>query len=383
MNTLLKNNFIFLGLGLFILSSCGGKSPQFQAPSEVFEPITQELSQADSLPDPKVDILFVVDNSGSMKGYQQKLADNIELFANTFFDNARLNYHIGVVPVYDSKYLNDKTVYATSGVRKMNPLGELVPLKGLDSESSETKPLYITRDTANPKEVLKQTVLLGVQWGPEAEESFSPVLAVTDVQRNKSINQGFYQKDAYLAVIFLTDADDVTPGLSGEDFYQQLVDLKQGDRSKVIIAAALPNIDKLSDSCKVDGRGPIQSFPALLSISGGIWANLCSDNFGQQLAQIGTELVQRVATQKLQLKYTPDITTLTVCYTNLDDCKGTEENPYLQVLHRPQDYTFNPETNEILISPYLKLQRIDGANLKISAKPLSLGNYKSKRFKTL
>lgn len=368
---MMTKNLILKLSTVLLLGACGVKSPERQGPPEKFSEVTAEVSQEATLPEPKVNILFVVDNSGSMKGYQAKMAENIELFAETFFENSRVDYRIGVVPVYDSKYLNDRTVYVPSGVRKMNPLGELVKLKGADGKEIADQ-VYITRDTPNPKEVLKNTVMIGTQWGPEAEESFSPVLAVTSLQLNEEKNNGFYQTDAYLAVIFLTDADDVTPGLSAEDFYQKLVDLKGGDRSKVLIAAALPNLDKKSASCATDGRGPVQAFPSLLSASGGIFADLCSRDFGAHLAEFGHNLVQRVAAQKRQLEFTPDITTLKVSF-------GTKENPDQQVLERPRDYTFNPDTNEIVLSPFLKLSRSEGATLRVSAKPVSLGNFKNDR----
>lgn len=367
--------FMFFSLYLY---GCGVKSPQLQAPPEKFEALTTEFSQQAVLPEPKVNILFVVDNSGSMKPHQKKMSENIQLFAETFFENTRIDYRIGVVPVYDSKYLNDTTVYNTSGLRKMNALGELVVLRGPEGQEI-TDQVFITRDTPNPKEVLKNTVLIGTQWGPEAEESFSPVIAVTDKQRNEEKNKGFYQSDAYLAVIFLTDADDVTPGLSAEDFYDRLIQLKGGDRSKVLIAAALPNIltkKKSKADCATDGRGPVQAFPSLLAVSGGLFADLCSDDFGIHLAEFGRQLVQRIATQKRQLEFTPDITTLKVSY-------GTNSNPDQQVLQRPRDYSFNPETNEIVLNPYLKIQRSEGATLRISAKPLSLGNYKSNRYEKI
>lgn len=364
-----------LASAIVFLMACGKENPLRQGPPEKFEAVSTEVSQEASMPEPKVNVLFVVDNSGSMKDYQKKMAENIKLFADEFFDNARVDYRIGVVPVYDSKYLNDTTVYTPSGVRKMNPLGELVTLKDASGAPMDGQ-LFITRDTPNPKEVLKNTVMIGTQWGPEAEESFSPVLAVMEHQRNAEKNQGFYQDDAYLAVVFLTDADDVTMSLSGEDFYNRLVELKGGDRSKVLIAAALPNLKKSPKVCGRDGDGPVQSFPALMRASGGIVADLCDDGFGAKLAEFGKHLVQRVAAQTKQLEYTPDITTLKITY-------GPDSAPEQQVLERPRDYTFNPETNEITLDPYLKLQRIEGARLRIHAKPVSLGNYKSDRVKPL
>ncbi len=378
----MKTRITLLTTSLLLLQACDVSSPLRQDKPETFAAITTEQSQTAGATDPQVNILFVVDNSGSMTGHQAKLAANIEQFANEFLENSRIDYRIGVVPVYDSRYLNDKKVYGTSGVRKMNALGELVPLVGTGSPD---KQLYITRNTPNPKDVLKKTVLIGVQWGPEAEESFSPVLAVTDPKRNNEINQDFYIPEAHLAVIFLTDADDVSPGLSAEDFYSRLVKLKNGDRSKVLVAAALPNLTKSdkfpskNTSCTTDGEGPIQAFPSLLRASGAIVADLCSDNFGKTLATFGQLLNKRVATQKIAIGYTPDIDSIVVSY-GLKDQPESER----QQLHRDKDeYIFIPETNEIIVNPHLKIQRIENAKIWITAKPVNLGNYKNGRLNTL
>lgn len=366
-------NQIYLFLVVVLLFSCGSKNPDRQAPVTTYDPVSIEFKLPENEKEPKVNILFVVDNSGSMQTYQEKMAKNIELFANRFFENPRIDYKIGVVPVYDSKYLNDKTVYR-SGLRKMNPLGELVALKGL-SDSDTGHKLFITRETLNPKDVLKQTVLLGTQWGPEAEESFSPVLAVMDETINQTKNESFYDKDAYLAIIFLTDADDVTLGLSGEDFYNRLVQLKDGNRSKILIAAALPDLKNNSSSCSKDGAGPIQSLPALMRASGGIVANLCASDtdvapgqpnqFGYKLAEFGKSLIQRIATQKIALGFTPDINSLKVFYGEKEIPRGSN------------GYSFDPETNEVILSANLNLAHNPNSIIKVKATPADLSNYKN------
>lgn len=373
MNSKLIKYIFFTLSTTLLLPACDVKSPQRQDKPEAFDAMVVEEDQKASMPDPKVNILFVVDNSLSMVPYQQKLAENIELFANEFFDNTRIDYRIGVVSVYDSTFLDDRSVHPRHGLRKMNPLGQLTMI------SSDSQVKYITRETPNPKEALKRSVLIGVQWGPEAEESFSPVLAVIDPKRNHEINQDFYQKDAYLAVIFLTDADDVTFGLSGEDFYQRLVAEKNGDASKILIAAALPDLSNKSDSCKKDGDGPTQSFPTLLSASGGILANLCSDDFGTTLASFGNLLAQRVGVQRIALKYTPDINSLVVTY-------GPENQPESerqQLSREKNEYTFVPNINEVIINPKVNLKKQDNAKIWVTFKPASLANSKNGRLRTL
>ncbi len=365
---------LLIGLSLIgVLAGCNSVNSDLQAPKEKFNFITVKAEQSPTLADPKVNVLFVVDNSGSMKGYQDKLSQNMAYFSKKFFANARINYRIGVVPVYDSKYLNDQTVYK-SGVRKMNALGELVALKGVAVNDKQNQ-VFITRETHNPAHVLQQTVAIGVQWGPEAEESFSPVLAVADDKINAEKNQGFYEKDAYLAVIFLSDADDVTPGLSGEEFYQRLVELKGGDRSKIIIAAALPNLNSTDDDCKTDGRGPLQAFPALLAKSGALYADLCSGNFGADLAKFGQYLVQRVGSQQIQLPFTPDITTLVVTYGTAESAEADR----VVLSAGNNGYFFDADTNKVLISAELQVGRIPGGVVFVKAAPANLGNYKNGR----
>ena len=66
---------------MLFLAACGSQNPDRQAPPEAkAEYVTVQGSQSTSLNDPKVNILFVVDNSGSMQGYQDKMARNIEFF---------------------------------------------------------------------------------------------------------------------------------------------------------------------------------------------------------------------------------------------------------------------------------------------------------------
>jgi hypothetical protein len=361
-----------------MFTACDSTNPELQAPPEVLGYVQVESTQSKSLTDPKVNILFVVDNSGSMKPYQDKMAANIEQFANQFFANTRLNYRIGVVPVYDSKYKEGEMVPGFSSPRKMNPLGELVALKGLDSKDNQSR-LFITRDTINPGKVLKETVAIGVQWGPEAEESFSPVLAVMDPELNQGKNAGFYEEDASLAVIFLTDADDVTLGLSGEEFYQRLVAAKGGDKSKILIAAAIPKMAHRSASCRTDGRGPVQQIPALLQVSGGLIADLCSNNFGTHLASFGQYLVQRVAGQKISLEVTPDISTLKVLY----GLEGQPDSEMIELQREKGDYIFVPGKDEIIINPNLRIQRIENAKIFILFIPVNYANHKNGRLKEI
>ena len=369
--------FTFLVAALFTMTACNkSTNPMMQAPPETFTAVTIEAGETKAIQEPKVNILFVVDNSGSMKTHQDKLKANIDVFADKFFNNARIDYKIGVVPVYDRRYLNDNKIYGSSGRRIMNPFGELVPLKDKDGQILESAP-YITRDTPDAKNVLKNTVAMGVQWGPEAEESFSPVLEIiSNEELNKTKNANFYDKDAYLVVIFLTDADDATPEVTASSFYEYLVASKNGDRNKILIAAALPSAKVNSPSCRLDGNGPQYQFPELVAISGALVADLCSNTFGKKLADFGDRLVQRVGLQRISLNFTPD-TSMQVTY-------GTRSmsQSELQIIPRGKNgYMYNPENREIILSSNLNVKRVPGGEVFINATPVNMANINNGRAK--
>lgn len=357
-----------------LLTACAKtESPFLQTPAEHVEPVTVSAGKITPIPEPKVNILFVVDNSGSMDDHQAKLKANIAKFAATFFKNPRLDYKIGIVPVFDSTYEEGQAHCRLKGdTRKMNPLSELVPLKNTDGSLVENSPPFITRDTPNAEEVLKRTVVLGTQCGPEAEESFSPVLGIMRADINEK-NMNFYDKDAFLVVIFLTNSDDITLGLSANQFYEKLVAAKGGDRNKILIAAALP--EKESASCVVDSSGP--QFSDLIRLSNGSVFNLCSNNFGTELAAFGNVLVEKVAQQRIELDFVPD-DRLKITYGK----KGMRDEELQQIPKGTGGYIYLPGTKTIILDANLNINRVEGGEIFITAYPVDPKNFKNGRVST-
>src|SRR5258708_36339552 len=96
---------IFLGLFavIVLMAGCSPGSPKRSSPSETISPVQMDadLTQVDVTP--KVDILVVVDNSDSMEVHQNDVAKNIKQFVSGIKRNKTVDFHIGVVPIYDSK----------------------------------------------------------------------------------------------------------------------------------------------------------------------------------------------------------------------------------------------------------------------------------------
>lgn len=382
----MKKNILTLSLvaAALAVTACAKKgNPRLQAPPETHVEVDQAAPKVESSGDPKVNILFVVDNSQSMDAHQARLKANINRFADKFFDNPRIDYRIGVVPVFDSKFLNDPkqdyTYYETVNGKRVTKVGPrimvqeegvLVPLKK-DAQGQVLDGVpYITRETPDAINVLKNTVAIGTQWGPEAEKSFSPALKViSDSKLNRDANGGFYQKDAYLVVIFLTDADDASNGLSASSFMKKLIAAKGGNKNKILIAAALPSAKSNTANCRLDGDGPRSKFPQLMNISQGTVADLCSNSFGDTLAALGDRLVEQVGSQRIRIREIPDSNSIEVSY----GAKNSSEAER-QIIPRDSNggWYYNIENQEIVLSPDINIQRVQNGEIFVKYTRVSL-----------
>lgn len=376
---------VLICVSVVFMAACNkSRAPLMQAPPEKFESMELSAGETKKIEKPKVNVLIVVDNSGSMKSHQEKFKKNMDTFAKIFFANSRIDAKVAVVPVYDSKYsqpryANDKN--RRGEVRKMNPLGELVPLKNPDGSFLDSAP-YITNETPNAAEVLKATVEIGVQWGPEAEESFSPVIEVVQNQKlNSEKNGNFYDKDAHLFVILLTDADDATPGYTPEEFYNFLVAAKSDEgtengRERIHVAAAISKSELTSAPCADNGTGAVERIPEFLSFARGLKADLCSQNFGQMFAEYAQSVADKVAQQRIRLGYLPDIN-----YSLSYGLPGSSKEERVEIPQ--QNYTFLPETTEIILPSNIGINLIPGGEIFIEATPVQLRNFGNGRLNTL
>ena len=127
---------------------------------------------------PKVDILFVIDNSYSMDEHQNNLISNLNRFAAAFSKNVQIDYHVGVLST-------DMNAFA-----RKNCCGRLIG----------TIP-YVERGTLNGQAVLARNLRIGTD-GDGYEKSFDPVIAALTQPNIDTYNKGFYRQDAHVAVIF-------------------------------------------------------------------------------------------------------------------------------------------------------------------------------------
>lgn len=255
-----------------VLGGCSPESPKL-VPLPVAKPErVRDVSDIRVSFQRAVDILFVVDDSGSMSTHQQNLAKNIGLFTQGMKANQTLDYHIGVLTSnMDSRPWSPDPGYGWKG-----------ELNGL------TK--FVTKLTPNGDQVLARNLNPGTD-GSATEVFFTPVQAALTPPLVAGVNKGFYRPDAYLAVIFLTDADDQSR-VSATDFHKFLLGLKGGDPDKIIsygvyIPSGAPN-------CSRSGEPSPRKLEEFFKLTKGTTLGLCDADYGMKLAELGADLVRRV-----------------------------------------------------------------------------------------
>jgi hypothetical protein len=220
-----------------------------------------------------VDILFVIDDSGSMSEHQFNLAKNIGLFTAGINANQVLDYHIGVL---------------TSNMD--SPPWRPAPGYGWKGELNGTTK-FITKSTPNGSRELESNLKPGIE-GSGTEVFFTPVQAALTPPLVNGVNAGFYRPDSYLALVFLTDAEDQS-NLSSSDFYKFLLSLKKGDADKIITYGV--HIPSTVTSCPRSGEPLPTKLEEFFRITNATSFGLCDADFGVKLAELGADLVRRVS----------------------------------------------------------------------------------------
>lgn len=299
--------------------------------------------------EPKVDIVFVVDDSGSMYTHQRNLSTNLGLFTAAMEQNKFLDYHIGVMSTSTDSWSWSSV---TPGL-----------LQGT--------PQFVDRDTPQGLVMLQRNVeALGTN-GSATEKMFDP-LYIGLVQNREKLNPGFLRPEAFLVVIFVTDAEDQSTLTTGFKLFNELMRLKAGDEKKLLGYAVLAYPGFFSDRCSQDGwEDPVKNeqFMSLFAnaynsrVSGTPPApnpngnmrvtnifSLCDTNYGQKLANIGEDIRIRVS-QTLPLPRLPVRGTIRLKYgSNYVDSKW---------------YKYDPTTQSILLDPNIELIEEEGAQFSV------------------
>jgi hypothetical protein len=239
----------------------------------------------------KIDVLWVVDNSGSMDTSQKQLAENFQSFINRF-ETLKFDFHLGVA--------------ATDSWKSLFVEGSTHSLlrDGYDSHSGV---FVIDRNTPDLSSVFMTNVKLGVR-GTGDERAFQSFKATL----NNPNNANFRRPDAFLAIIIVSDEDDFShpsytfnhgdyndPTLEKVSEYVDFLDqYTEKDPHSTLRNYSVSAITIQNQECVAqlgtDGfdRYPGKRYLELAEATGGIKGDLCGP-FGQTLEIISDAIIDQ------------------------------------------------------------------------------------------
>jgi len=368
-------------------TGCAPSNPRLEAPLEKNTPVETLADGNDDVEvNSELDILFVIDDSNSMGKHQYNLANNISEFVKGFAKSKLVDFHIGITTAYDAEIQSRLEDGRTSRKVKINLVGHLLPLKtpkGLES-SIKGQPNFISKSTPDYLKVLEASLKVCETPqcppdGPVFEEFFSPVMSAFSDDVVNGPNAGFYRPKAHLAVIFITDAEDSTKGVSPSRLFAYLRELKGGN-SKLVSAHGVLAASA-DPGCKRDNANiPPTRIEKLLGYYNNRPISLCSKTFGKDLANIGVDISKRIDRKVIPLKYIPAfndeiVVTYGVPGGKQQEIKANEETGWTYI---PAG---KPRGPAIVLGEKLSVEYEEGAKLKIKATPLNLANQNNGRVK--
>lgn len=260
-----------------LLTGCGQGSSSYS-----ILPVTDNFQQSASFQNTQIDILWVIDNSGSMATSQQNLANNFPSFIQKF-----------IAKNYDFKIaVTGSDAWTSSALAKFRD----------GNGSTHTGVFVIDALTPMLESVFVTNALLGVA-GTGDERPFQSMQASLD----SSLNAGFLRPGSFLSVIAITDEDDFShPGLNHLDnqysnpalySIQHYIDYMAGVTGSTAqqkrfnfnsIAINDANcLNQLFNGAQKIG----QRVGALADATGGVKANLCGQ-FANELTLISDRIIQ-------------------------------------------------------------------------------------------
>ncbi len=231
----------------------------------------------------KLDILFVIDNSYSMKEEQHKLADKLRNFTQKIKNT---HWKIGLIttdprpdqPAGDGKLslFNDGYRYLSSDVHS---LGQAELLLQSEIKSIGIEGSGLEQGIRNTRRAIERSL------------------------SGQSPNKNFIRRDAALAVILISDENENRSSSLNNPFelmgYVQRLNSNSPKRFQFHSITGLT--DQVSDGCSISEVGT--SYQSLSRATAGVSGNICDANYTNMLSNIG-EIAKKL-TYTLALRCRP------------------------------------------------------------------------------
>lgn len=301
----MKKNLVstlVISTSLLVFSSCEKGGGDFSISSD-----SSQFQQAATFVPRKLDVLFVVDNSGSMSSSQTKLANNFPSFIN-YFKSKGYDFRLAVTT--SDAYYGDQ--FINSGCSLCNA-------QQTEFRSGVTPAIRIVQNsTANLDSVFSANVQVGTN-GSGDERVFSSFRAAL----GSSLNAGFHRPDAYLSVILVSDEEDFShddinfnesyaqPTLHNPAIYKTYLEtFTAGQATKDFSVSTISVLDETCRSSLGSGQKISTRLMQLADLTGGTKNSICN-SFATVLDNISSSIATQ--TQAVfQLNRKPSVNSIRV-----------------------------------------------------------------------
>lgn len=259
----------------------------------------------------QIDILWVIDNSGSMETSQNSLTSNFQSFISRF-QQYNYDFHMAVTTTEAwEKQFNSNSTKARikdGAVLQKSPLIE-----------THSGIFIMDKQTPNLADVFTTNAKQGTLGNGDerAFASFQQALL-------EPANVGFRRPEAFLAVIIVSDEEDFSassaafsenysnPNLYSVQSFVDFLDGYVGSRNYSVSTISVPDT-ACKNALSTDGfaRKISTRLPELAGLTGGVKGSLCS-NFGDTLELISDSIIQLTASFKLNREPVEESITVTV-----------------------------------------------------------------------
>ncbi|MEO0335303.1 MAG: hypothetical protein AAF202_02860 [Pseudomonadota bacterium] len=371
-------------LAMSLLSACGSEDPSFS-----ILPDTENFQQSTESINTRIDILWVIDNSGSMNTSQTQLASNFQSFIEDF-ETKNFDFQMAVTttdaylahPNWEDHYDDFLALAPTSHAEIYDGAPQADKSLFRDGVAGTYSGISIMdQNTENLSSVFNTNILQGID-GYGDERAFESLrLALEDAR-----NSGLVRENSFLAVIIVTDEDDFShPGFWVDQFNRGIIS-DNTDPALDPIEDYLTFLDGLTSSSQtiknynvssitikdtdcIDTLNAQQSFTerivadrvlALAAATEGTQGDLCG-NFAEELSDIAENIITKANIFFLDRVPIPETIKVVVngsVVPNLDFTGGTE------------GYNYDADNNAIVFTAGAVPPQ--GAQIAVNFDPVSL-----------
>jgi hypothetical protein len=248
-------------------------------------------------PPANVDILWVIDNSPSMREEQEEVAARFSEFVSSL-EETNIDFHLGVI---------------TTDISDGNP----------DAAKLIGEPNVLTDDMPYYQELFEERVQVGT-GGSMREQGLEAAWRALSEPLVSDANRGFLREDAVLAVVYVSDEDDCSDrGALGRDadqsdcygnkqllvpvrtYVDAFLAMKQSSDQVLVSSIVGPRI---AQGC--DDSVPGERYIEVANNTGGIIGDICEQDFTGIMDEMGLSVSG--VRSSFQLTYSPVLTTLEV-----------------------------------------------------------------------